>query len=224
MSRFQNNLSEGSSEKDSCKSFVYSSNYFVTKFGPGPWAIMAVALPHWEARPGSRATTQQCVIDTAWADTGTWGRHRAVLTQVLANNGGHFDKLTEHSPVNSGRYPTVLPVLEKEFENRFQECWKKNHFFFLIRVVTPCPVNINTLLTNFQMECVKLQSDIRLNNLIVSLYQTFISPILPETPPRFTIMPYPWHCCLTLYGYVLSCFWGWSTGGVKLDQKSLMST
>lgn len=49
---------------------------------PLPCANMAAALPHRAARPGPTTTAQWCAIGTAWADAGTWGGHRAVLTQL----------------------------------------------------------------------------------------------------------------------------------------------
>lgn len=39
-------------------------------------------------------------------------------------------------------------------------------------------VNRNTLSANLQMECIELPSDIQLNNMIISLHQTFINPPL----------------------------------------------
>jgi len=38
--------------------------------------------------------------------------------------------------------------------------------------------DINTLPTDFQMECLELQSDIQLKSLITSLHPTFIRPLL----------------------------------------------
>ena len=44
------------------------------------------------------------------------------------------------------------------------------------------------------MECIELQSDIQLKNLIMSLYQTFIRPLLTEKNiPYLPIIPYSWH-------------------------------
>ena len=62
----------------------------------------------------------------------------------------HFDALAKHSPVNSKTYAAVLHVLIKEFEKRFQDCWKKSSIFGVF--VTPFSVDINTLPANFQME------------------------------------------------------------------------
>ena len=58
--------------------------------------------------------------------------------------------------------------------------------------------DINTLPTDFQMECLELQSDIQLKYLIISLYQTFIRPLLTEKNIlHFTVTPYScqrfWH-------------------------------
>ena len=42
---------------------------------------------------------------------------------------------------------------------------------------TPFSVDTKTLPANFQMECIELQSDIQLKNLIMFLYQTFMASI-----------------------------------------------
>ena len=73
------------------------------------------------AHPSLTATTQQCAISTAWAETGMW----AVLcsaNSVMANNCMYCDTLAKHSRVNSEKYAAMLCVLIKEFENRFQDC------------------------------------------------------------------------------------------------------
>ena len=44
----------------------------------------------------------------------------------------HFDTLAKHSPVNSKKCAAVLFLLIKEFENRFQDCWKKILIFWSI--------------------------------------------------------------------------------------------
>ena len=57
------------------------------------------------------------------------------------------------------------------------------------------------------MDCVELQSDRELKNLITSpsLYQTSTSPLWPErnTPP-FTVTSYSRHCCLEVYTHLFS--------------------
>ena len=58
----------------------------------------------------------------------------------------------------------------------------------------PFSVDTNTLPASFQMEFIKLQSDIQLKNLIMSLYQTFIIPVLARKNTLcFTITPYKCH-------------------------------
>ena len=49
----------------------------------------------------------------------------------------------------------------------------------------PFSVSIKTLPTHFQMKCIELQSDIQLENLIMSLYLTFIRPLTMEKYPSF---------------------------------------
>ena len=58
----------------------------------------------------------------------------------------------------------------------------------------PFSVYINTQLAHFQTECIELQSDTQLKNLIMSLYQTFTIPILAEKNIlHFTITLYSRH-------------------------------
>jgi len=66
---------------------------------------------------------------------------------------------------------------------------------------------------------------IAIKNLVTSLYQTFVRPLLPERSiPPFTIMPYSCHCFVAVHAFVNSCFEGWRTGEVKFHQKSLLNT
>ena len=64
-------------------------------------------------------------------------------------------------------------------------------------LAVPLSVDINTLPVNFQIECRELQSDVKLKNLTMSLYQAFIRPPLSEgNIPHFTITSYS--CCYLL--------------------------
>ena len=76
-----------------------------------------------------------------------------------------FDILAKHNPVNSEKFAPMLSALIKEFENRFECCQNNLQFIF----ISPFSVDINTLTANFQMECIELQSDIQLKNMIMSL-------------------------------------------------------
>ena len=101
-----------------------------------------------------------------------------------------LETLAKHSPVNSEKYAAMLSILIKEFENWFQECQKDHEFMF----VTPFSVNRSTLSADFQVELMELQSDIQLKKLIMSLYWTSISPLLPKKSiPCFTTMPCSHH-------------------------------
>jgi len=75
-----------------------------------PCAIMAVALHCRAACPVHKHTpiaqqqpNHQCVINTASAETRARGRCSAVLAQVTEKNYMHFDTVSKHSPVNSGK-------------------------------------------------------------------------------------------------------------------------
>ena len=80
----------------------------------------------------------------------------------------YFDTLPKHTPVSHKKHTALLSILIKEFESRFQDCQKNHHFFPIF--VTPLSVDIYALAINFQMECIELQSDIPLKNVIMSLY------------------------------------------------------
>ena len=153
------------------------------------------------------------------------GQCRAVLIQVMAINCVHFNTLAKHSSVSGEECSALLSVLIKEFvkelESRVQG-WKKKkkkkkkEFMF----VTSFSVDINILPENFQMECIKLQSDIQLKNLIMFLYQTFLRPLLPEKNIlRFITIPYSCHHFLAESTLVNNCP-GWGTGRVKFHQIS----
>jgi len=73
-----------------------------------------------------------------------------VLTQVIANNCIHFDTLAKKSPLNSKKYTAMLSILRKEFEMRFQDCWKKIVFRCICNSVIS--VSINTLPADIQKE------------------------------------------------------------------------
>jgi len=88
----------------------------------------------------------------------------------------------------------------------FQDCKKnkqttttKKHQSTFAR---PLSVNINAWTANSQMECIELQSDIQLKNLIMSLYWTFIIPILSEKNVlHFTITTYSYCCFLAIHTF-----------------------
>ena len=124
-----------------------------------------------------------------------------MLTQVMANNCMHFDTLAKHSPVNRKKICSFNLCFDNELENMFQDCQKSHKFFGIF--ATPFSVNINTLPANFQMECIELQSDTQLKNLILSFYQTFIISVLAEKSIlQFTVTPYSCHHFLAVCTFV----------------------
>lgn len=78
-------------------------------------------------------------------------------SQIKANNFLHFDTLAKHGPVKSEKYAALLLHLIQEFESRFEDFRKKNQYFDIF--ATPFSVDINMLPTQFQTECIELQSD-----------------------------------------------------------------
>ena len=135
----------------------------------------------------------------------------------------YFRALVKVSPVNRERYVAVLSILIQQFKNRFQDWWRNHHFFWCICNYTL--VNTDTLSADFQMGCMGLQSDIQLKNQIMSLYQTFLSPVFPGRDiPQSTVMPYSCHLFLAVRTFVNNSFQRWITGRVKFHQKSLTDT
>lgn len=66
---------------------------------------------------------------------------------------------------------------------------------------------------------------VAIQNLIMSIYYIFISPLLLERiTPHFTTMPYLCHCFFAVRTFVNNSFEGWNTERVKFHQKSLTST
>lgn len=71
--------------------------------------------------------------------------------------------------------------------------------------VTQFSVEISALPVNFQVQCIEVQPDIQLKekNLIMSLYQAFVRPFLPEKNiPSFTITPSSCHRILAVHTFV----------------------
>ena len=89
----------------------------------------------------------------------------------------YFDTLAEHSDTVLRKVRTTklcFPVWYRNFKIGFKIGKKKNLFMF----AKSFSADINTLPTDFQMECLELQSDIQLKSLITSLHPTFIRPLL----------------------------------------------
>ena len=183
----------GSLESENIFFLALSLNELITKLQNKLAAPPCPAHTHHSA-----ATTHWCPINIVQAETRAWGECIAVLTQVLASKFVQLETLAKHSPVNSEKYAAMLSILIKEFENRFQDCQKNHEFMF----VTPFSVNRSTLSADFQVELMELQSDIQLKNLIMSLYWTSISPLLPKKSiPCFTTMPCSHHHFLSVHTF-----------------------
>ncbi|KAL4136149.1 hypothetical protein QTP88_007713 [Uroleucon formosanum] len=81
-------------------------------------------------------------------------------SQVKVNNFMYFPVLAKYNPKNSEKYASLILILINEFETRFQDFRKNSQLFAIF--ATPFSVNIPTVETKFQMECIELQSDIQL--------------------------------------------------------------
>lgn len=92
--------------------------------------------------------------------------HTAVPAQVMANTFMQLDTLAKHSPVNSEKYTAVLTILLKGFESSSKTAKKLSFFWYLCDSIS---ISVNARPAGFQMECIKLQADIHLKTLIISL-------------------------------------------------------
>jgi len=115
----------------------------------------------------------------------------------------HCDLLPKLSCVNCKKCVFSVLIMNLRTVSRL-------HWFF----VTPLSIDINTLLVNFQMECIELQSK--------------IWSCVFTRPERnilcLTVMSYSCHHFLAVPTFVSNCFQGWNIGRVKIHQKSLMNT
>lgn len=94
----------------------------------------ATPSPALGVHPLLTATKHQCVMDTLWNETRTWGVHSAALTQALVNDFIHLDTLAKYSPVNSEKYMASLSILINEFENRLQDFQNSNYYFVYLEL------------------------------------------------------------------------------------------
>ena len=122
------------------------------------------------------------------------------------------------------RWPSVAPG-KSTHPSQHPQCsvWWTSFGIF----ATSFSVYINALAENFQIKWIELKSEIQLRALIMSLYQTSVSPLFPEENiPRFTVTPYSRIHIITFWQHthLWTSFQGWSTGRVKFHQKSLMNT
>lgn len=65
--------------------------------------------------------------------------------------------MLKRSLVNRKKYAAALPIMIKEFENTFQDCQKTQLFDIFASTFS---VDINTLLVNFQMDCIELKPNV----------------------------------------------------------------
>jgi len=171
----------------------------------------APCTPITEPQPNRWLATNDNYID------GILGTRRVVPCSADWSDG---KQLYAHRALKREKYAAVPSFLIQEFEKRLQDCKETHQFMF----VAPFSVVINTWPAHFQMDCTELQSDIQLKYLTMYLYRTFIIPVLPEKNIlRLTVTPYSHHHFWAEGTFMNSCQ-GWSTGRVKLHQKSLTNT
>lgn len=87
-----------------------------------------------------------------------------------------FDTLAEHSPVNLKKYAAMPSVLIQKLENRFQDCKKKKIIFFISK-------SIFSQHKYIPFENSQVMYRVAIKSSILSLYQNFIIPLLPERYP-----------------------------------------
>lgn len=94
----------------------------------------------------------------------------------------------------------------QELENRFQDCWINGFFFWFICDFSFSWHKYHTCKFSKGIYIVAIKS------LIMSLCQTFISPLLPDrNTPHFTVMAYSSPRFLAVRALVSNCCCGWST-------------
>ena len=140
----------------------------------------------------------------------SWQIHLWILTHWL--NTVLYTAKKPQKNNKKKKNQAMLSIVIKEVENRFQDWWKTTNS--LVYFVTPFSVDINTLLVNFQMESIELQSKIW-----SCLFTRSERNIL-----CLTVMSYSCHHFLAVPTFVSNCFQGWNIGRVKIHQKSLMNT
>lgn len=134
----------------------------------------------------------------------------------MANKFTNFDMLAKHSHVNSKTMQLCFPDFEKNLWTVFKTAKKIFFWFFFIcnSLATWCKY-ITSEFSN-GMDRVAIQ------NLIMFLYQTLISPLISaRNTLEFTSMPYLCHHFLAVRTFVINCFEGWRIVRVKFCQKSL---
>jgi len=137
----------------------------------------------------------------------------------MANKIIHFDTLAKHSPVNSRKYAAMLSILIKQFENRFQDWSQKSSIFhFICNSIFSRPKYITSEFSNWMCRVV-------IKNLIVSLYQIFISSVLSrEKYPLLHNHILSVSSLLGAWAFVTNCFPGWSKGRVEFHHESLTNS
>lgn len=113
---------------------------------------MVETVPHQAVQPSSETAKSSVCCYCYWAEIKKRGEHSAVLMQIMANNFVHFDILANYCPMNSKKYAAQFSILIK---NRFQDCLKIHHLFYIFAYFTKFPANL-------QMECTELPSDMQL--------------------------------------------------------------
>lgn len=131
----------------------------------------------WQQFPACFLTTNQTLVHYEPHLGRNQGSGRSVVpVQVMANKFMHFDTLA------CEQQKICKSCFHFWWRNGFQTCQK----LFSVLFATVFSVNINTLLVKMYRAAIRFD---------FSLYQIFISPLLPERNIRcFTITPYSYHC------------------------------
>lgn len=150
-----------------CSPLAACSPAQLTLWPPLPYPVMAAVPP---AKQPGLAPQHNPNFGVLLTLPGLKPGQSAVITQPTANRFMHFDTLAMHSPVNSRKYVAVLSILIKQFEKNFQDGWKKSSIFhFICNAIFGRLKYITSEFSNWMWKVV-------IKNLIVFLYQIFISP------------------------------------------------
>lgn len=145
--------------------------------------------------------------------------------EVMENSCMHSDTLAKRSTVKSEKYAAVLFILIKKFENRFQYLKKKEKRSFFLYICNSIFRQQKSIICKLHTECIELQPAFNSKkNSVMSLCQTFISPLSREKYPSLHGHIYSCHQFLTIYTFVNNYCHGWSTGKEIFHQKSQMNT
>ena len=117
------------------KSFVVSKNKFVLELDDESWLTdlpCLVDLTTHLNELNMHLQSENKFINTMFqAITVFQMKLKLWQAQMKASNFIHFNTV-KHSPVNREKYAALFFNLIQEFENRFQDSWENNQYFFYI--------------------------------------------------------------------------------------------